>query len=237
MAAKKQGQEKHVSSVWKPIALLILICALFTSAVACRGTPSEEPPDPPITVDTVELFLSMDDPDEEEKWKTTLTVAGMDGLKDTTFANINSNLTQGVGDKSDRINKTYFAFSFYLINGSTCSVSYEMKVNVARSTGTILDAVRVLLVEGDKPITQGDIYAKAESTQEGRDALAEHTDYQTKTFESDSVVCTRRVDGFAQNAKVKHTLVVWLEGWDVDCTDAILSHSFAMDIGISAIQN
>ena len=108
-----------------------------------------------------------------------------------------------------------------------------MCVNIERSTGTILNALRVLVVEGDKKITQGDIYAKPETTDEGRKVLEDHTDYETQPFESDKMVCKRSVSNFAQNTKVKHTLLVWIEGWDIDCNETMLASSVRMNISIT----
>lgn len=233
--AQKQGQKKHTRSVFLPLILLFLILALLAGAVGCRKREEpNEPVKPPVVLNTVRLWACMTESDNEEDLQTTLSVDGMRGMQATTLADIKSDITHGVGDKSDRANGAYFAFSFYLFNKSDCDVSYEMSVNVVSSTGTVLDAVRVMVIENDKSLAQGDVYAKAESTEEGRNILKEKTSYSTQSFVSDRVICTRKASGFKKDTKVKQTFLVWLEGWDVDCNNGILSQSFSMNISVEA---
>ncbi len=221
--------QKKFKGVRIALAIVTAFSALFAFA-GCRK-PQEEPPI--VEVKNVDLYISMQENAADEDWTDRIRFEGLSELNATTLADIPADLTQGIGDKSDRTGRKYFAFSYYLYNHSERAISYEMCVNIERSTGTILNALRVLVVEGDKKITQGDIYAKPETTDEGRKVLEDHTDYETQPFESDKMVCKRSVSNFAQNTKVKHTLLVWIEGWDIDCNETMLASSVRMNISIT----
>ncbi len=229
MAQERQTKKKGV--VWYSLVIATIVTSFLLLGVfaGCRK-PSEEPPD--VTVEgNVQLYISMkeDDPDPSDR----IWVEGMSEQVPTTLAEIPANLTQGLGDKTDRAGRTYFAFSYYLMNLSEFAISYEMCVNIEESKGNILDALRVMVIEGDKNVSEGEVYAKPETTFEGRDLLTENTNYTTKAFVSDSMVCKRNASNFGKGTKIKQTLLVWIEGWDIDCNDSILASSVKLSVSIT----
>lgn len=228
VAKKQQANKKGV--VWYALVIATIVTSFLSLGLfaACRKPVD----DPPIKVEgNVQLYISMkeDDPDPSNH----IWVDNMSEQVPTTLADIPADLTQGLGDKSDRTGRTYFAFSYYLMNLSDYAISYETCVNIEEAKGTILDSLRVMVIEGDKSLQDGDVYAKPETTFEGRDVLKEHTDYTTQPFVSDSLVCRRNASNFAQGTKIKQTVLVWIEGWDIDCNETILASSVKMSVTVT----
>ena len=245
----EQKQEKRKGSVWKPIAIIFIIFTIILLAgfagvllflpqgILAGGKPVTPPDDgnPLVVVGSgdAKIFLtSQEDYTDDNDLQTVLTIRGMDGQCPTTLGSIKSDITRGLGDKSDRTGKSYLAFSFYIVNRSERVVSYEMTVNVLEATGNVLGAVRVMLIEGDAPLSAGTVYAHPEKTQEATDRLAEKTGYTTTSFESDSVICKKQSSGL--ETRVKQTIIVWLEGWDDDCNNDILNCSLKLNMEITA---
>ena len=245
--AEEKEKAKAKPSVWKIIAIVfIIVTVILMGALAGvvvmmpKGnsqTTNPALPGPLISVEGKELEVYLSMTDDESDVHTALSIEGLTGLDATTLEYIKqdrANITENVGDKSDRANKTYFAFSFYFINRSHRAVAYDLSVNVHESTGNILNAVRVMMIEGEAGWDGGEIFAKPEATQEGKDRLSANVNYTTKPFKSAEVICSLGPKNLAQNAKVKQTMVVWLEGWDIDCTEQILSNSLTMSLTLSA---
>lgn len=122
------------------------------------------------------------------------------------------------------------------------------------------DAVRVMVIENEPLLSENKyvIYKKAEKNEENEellhnvysDVVDEETgetkkvriggiDYvsneeNTFSFVSDAVIFERSGDlgykNLAAGATLRFTIVIWLEGWDVECIDPIISESLKMSI-------
>jgi len=170
----------------------------------------------------------------EKDGTTRFSVPGVKGQNPTTFTDIPKNISEGIGIKNDTEKGRYLAFSFYLLNRSDRAVDYDMTVEITDSVGTTANALRVMIVEGDKEISEGEIFAKPEADDAGRAELKAHTDYQTIDFVSDKIVLKKTVQAFPVNETVKYTVVFWLEGWDKDCNNDILGDRMKMRMDIEA---
>jgi hypothetical protein len=136
-------------------------------------------------------------------------------------------------------NVTYVAFSFYVINYSGRAVDLDLTLNLdsvtynGNTTGYhVDDALRVMVIQGESLLTDEDytIYAKAEKTEEDKAALYEDSTiygeyYDTTDWLSDKVIFERLGDEGITDLKngeaVKFTIVMWLEGRDVACSNSI----------------
>lgn len=150
---------------------------------------------------------------------------------------------------------SFFSFSFWLVNNSDRAVDVDMRFNIdsvvvgkGNNSGMRVDeAVRVMIIEGEpESLVSGKpyrIYKKAEKTEQAEHDLLygpEHVEYgsdRTLNFESDSCVFNRYGDlgfrGMKEGATIRFTVVVWLEGNDPECKDAILGDSLKMSINFS----
>lgn len=148
--------------------------------------------------------------------------------------------------KSSGGSNTYMSCSFYLVNNSDRAVDVDITMNIDGLVTYdndlnrhIDDAIRVMFIQGEPLITDNTytVYSKAERTQENKDYLIENAPYSANTvdFFSDDCVFTMEGDNGIKNLaageSVKFTLVFWLEGWDVECTDEIFNEmiKFSLD--------
>ena len=111
-------------------------------------------------------------------------------------------------------------------------MDYDMSLNVVDSVGRAIDIMRVMIIEGDAE--GGDIYANPEASEEGENWLKQHTSYETIAFISEKQLMAKRVTDFQPEDKVKYTIVIWVEGWDMDCTDERLQDRIKMKLDFYA---
>ena len=145
---------------------------------------------------------------------------------------------------------SFYSFSFWLINKSNRAVDVDMRMNIDSMTvGSndmdfhIDDAVRVMVMEGEPLLSDNTytIYKKAERTEEAEKELTEtlkaydgYDNDKTVSFESDICIFNREDDwgyrSLAAGDTIRFTIVIWLEGWDAECIDPIISETLKMSI-------
>ena len=146
---------------------------------------------------------------------------------------------------------SFFSFSFWLVNNSPRSVDVDMKFNIDSMTvgagnnsdKRIDEAVRVMIIEGEPLLSDPNsyiIYKKAEKTEEEEKALTDRLNREycydnTKTveFEENCVFNRAGILGYPnvrEGETLRFTVVIWLEGWDAECTDDILGDNLKMSI-------
>lgn len=148
----------------------------------------------------------------------------------------------------------FYSFSFWLINVGHGAVDIDMSFDIDSMVTAnnklnyhIDDAVRIMLIDGNKEdnvlLSQNNysIYKKAEKNEENERYVQQHVEYNNDNvynFISDQCVMERKGDmgfrSFPAGAKHRFTVVIWLEGWDVECVDAIWPESLKMSINFSA---
>ncbi len=144
----------------------------------------------------------------------------------------------------------FYSFSFWLINKSNRAVDVDMRMNIDSITVGknsenihIDDAVRIMVIEGEPLLSDETymIYKKAEKTEEAEKELTDtlkrekgYDNNKTVSFASDICIFNREGDlgykNLAVGETIRFTIVVWLEGWDAECIDPIISESLKMSI-------
>ena len=208
--------------------------------------------------DDVQLAIYM--MEDKSDLGTHLSVPVLDEMDNTTFEdiatrNIRSKIMNGIGSKNDDIGRQYLAFSFVLVNFSDRMVNYDMELTIISTReglggGRVEAAMRVLIIkewdyhlgptyeslatdeEQDAFYRAGSFYALAEKSEEDRKDLIENTTYTTQDFISDVQLFRQEEFAFEPNAEVKYTVVIWLEGWDVDCVNDIYGGKIKMRLDI-----
>jgi hypothetical protein len=144
----------------------------------------------------------------------------------------------------------YSAYTFYLINNSERAVdvdvafTFDALVSNGNEVGYhIDDALRIMFVEGDAPLSENKnaytIYAKHEQTEEEDNQLKENTKYydDVEYFLSSDTVFERTDDNAILNLAVgecrKFTIVLWLEGEDVACNDVLFGEMIKMSVNFA----
>ena len=132
----------------------------------------------------------------------------------------------------DKINGThngenYIAYTFYLINAGKDTISYEGELYIENVTKGVDEAVRVAVYEnGEKTV-----YGKTKSSGAGIESDCD------EEFLSSSVIMRTRQEGFKPKDRSKYTIVIWLEGNDPDCVDAIIGGTIKFTMEFKIIES
>jgi len=107
---------------------------------------------------------------------------------------------------------SYMAYTFYLINSGDDTISYEGDLHIDDVTKNVDEAIRVAVYTNGKKV----VYGKTKSNGTGKEGDCD------STFLSSVKVMQTKRDKFKPKEKDKYTVVIWLEGNDPDCVDAIV---------------
>ncbi len=143
-------------------------------------------------------------------------------VQDATNISINDlpeNLAELDGDNSGR---NYMAYTYYLRNAGKEDVSYVAKVTLDGSSKGAEKAARVAVWRNGERI----VYAAP-----ARDGSPEEG---CENFLSEDVVCSYEEPHFLVGNVDKYTVVIWLEGDDPECVDAIVGGSLEFSMVIDA---
>lgn len=113
----------------------------------------------------------------------------------------------------------YIAYSFYLVNTGEHDVTYEYSIVIKNITNGLDTAIRVrLYVDGEYTT-----YARTRSDGMGAEP-------GTVEFESATTIISNRIDAFEPGSSHRYTVVVWIEGNDPDCVDALIGGTLKLDM-------
>ena len=108
--------------------------------------------------------------------------------------------------------ESYIAYTFYLINSGDDTITYTGEMTIENVTNNVDEAIRVAVYKNGERT----IYGKTKSNGGGMESDCD------SLFTSSTVVMTTSHEDFEPKAKDKYTIVIWLEGNDPDCVDAII---------------
>ena len=118
--------------------------------------------------------------------------------------------------------ENYLAYSFYLENQGSDPINYWYQILVDDVIKNVDKAIRVMVYRNDEKI----IYAKANET-------TGEAEFDTKKFYSDTEVLLERRENFIPGEIDKFTIVIYLEGDDPDCVDALIGGEMKMHMDIT----
>ena len=207
VSVRKLKHKKKVVKVTKIVVLSILL-VLFLSYVVMNiiynnGNFS-------ITLDK-NLYFSRgiviyDDPDYKV-FRTELYAKAVDYFDNISYKWLPEDLDK---TNSSHNGDNYVAYTFYIENTGDDTSDYWYQIIIDDVIKHVDDAVRIRLYKGDKYIT----YAKI-----GLNGLPEK---DTTPFVTDDIVMYDHREQFKPGDIDKYTIVMWLEGSDIDCTDNLL---------------
>lgn len=246
---------------WMRVSKYILIITMTLSLVFCGFTVyGARTGNFNIYLHANEVQLGIYMKEDKSDLGSHFSVPVLDKMDDVTFDDIASKkvrdrIMTGLGSKNDENGKQYLAFSFVLGNYSNRMVNYDVELTVISSREglggeKVESALRVLVIKQDynngsvyesltsdaereQLFRSGKFYALAEKSEENKKPLIENTDYVTEDFISETQLFKQEEFDFEINQEVKYTLVFWIEGWDVECTNSIYSSKIKMRLDIT----
>lgn len=118
----------------------------------------------------------------------------------------------------------HIAYTFHLKNTGQKAVTFEYHLYIVNVTNNVDDAVRVrLYVNGEYTD-----YAKTRSDGGGPEP-------GTTEFMTGTTIVRRQMSNLLPGETVRYTVVMWLEGSDPECVDAIIGGQFKIDMTVSII--
>lgn len=116
----------------------------------------------------------------------------------------------------------YIAYTFYLENDGPEEIHYWVECYIDDVIRNVDEAVRVMIIlNGEKTI-----YAK-------RNSLTGNNESNTVSFYADDLAVLRQRTNFKPGDVDKYTIVIWLEGDDPDCVDALIGGEIKMHMDIT----
>ena len=109
----------------------------------------------------------------------------------------------------------YLAYTFYIENTSEATTDYWMQIVIEDVIKNIDEAVRIRLYRNGTETTYAKVSSVTGEREEG-----------TVAFASDSLVTSMYVPDFVPGTIDEYTLVIWVDGDDLECTDNILGGEF-----------
>ena len=139
-----------------------------------------------------------------------------------TLADLPDNLDDIDGDHNGR---NYMAYTYYVRNAGKEDVNYVARVTLDACSKGAEEAVRVAVWRNGERI----VYAKPAMDGGEEDGCT--------SFESDRIVCSYTEENFLVGNVDKYTIVIWMEGEDPECVDAIVGGSVEFSMTIDAIDH
>ncbi|MBR4554535.1 MAG: hypothetical protein IKO27_02970 [Ruminococcus sp.] len=164
---------------------------------------------------------------EIPEFENTISVLNADIVYDMT--NISG---KDLPDNLDMINgshngESYIAYTFYLINAGSDTVTYEGQMNIENVTQGVDEAVRIAVYQnGEKTI-----YGKTKSNGSGKESDCD------SEFLSSTIVMKTKHEDFEPKAKDKFTIVIWLEGNDPDCLDDLIGGTMKLGMEFKIVES
>lgn len=121
--------------------------------------------------------------------------------------------------------RNYVAYTFYVKNAGEATYTYEYNLYITNVRNNVDKAIRFRIYRDGIPTT----YARTRSDGGGPER-------GTEEFVSARTVVKDRVANFGPDDITKFTVVIWVEGDDVDCTNELLRGALKSDMTITVVE-
>lgn len=209
---------------WKkirPILLSVFICSVFF--LVLMAVTSNRNGNLTIFVDrsSVTKSLSLSESKNLSNPQGKIYGPSLDNAWDTGEDFIPGDLYLLDGNNSGT---NYLAYTFYVFNSGIENLDYSMRFSIDNTSKDLDEAIRVRFYVNDELTT----YAKKNKT-------TGESENGTVAFESDDVITSHTITDFEPEEVTKYSIVIWVEGDDVDCTNKKIGGSISLSIAFSVL--
>lgn len=219
VTADKLERRKKTKRILRIIVLILLILfslLYLVLAIIYNGGNFTITLDPTFSAETgIVLYENKD----KREIKNRLYAKEIDSMDNISVKWIPDN----INDESDGAHngENYIAYTFYLENEGSEAVNYWMEVTVDDVIRNIDEAIRIMVIQNGEKI----IYAKENS-------LTKDAEDGCEKFHSAKTPILRERKAFQPKEVDKYTIVIWVEGDDHDCVDALIGGEIKMHLDI-----
>lgn len=165
----------------------------------------------------IAIYENLDDPTPKRKLQAT-AVPFMDNISWKW-------LPEDIDTKKDGSHngENYIAYSFYVENQGSQELHYWYEIALDEVMRNVDEAIRIMIYQNGNST----IYAKENN-------LSGEPEENTIAFlknKGNSIILEKRTN-FSPNDRDRYTIVVWLEGDDPDCVDALLGGGVKMHMNL-----
>ena len=199
------------------LALLLAVAVLFIAAFM-----QEKMGNFTINLNRLELYrkgISISDTGDFKEATTRLTASTVQDATNISIDDLPENVDEIEGNHNG---KNYMAYTYYLRNAGKEDLGYIARITLDSCAKGAEQAVRVAVWRNGDRIVYAEPAADG-SAEEG-----------CTNFVSDDVVCTYEESNFLVGNVDRYTIVIWMEGDDPECVDAIIGGSVEFSMHIDA---
>lgn len=220
VTAKKLDKRKKRLKYTKRIVIILFILLLaifFILMVVYKGGNFTVTLDPNFSLKSgLVLFENLDNPD----YKNRLYAKELDFMD-----NISVNwLPENINDEKDGAHngENYIAYTFYVGNRGEDTINYWYQVDILDVIKNVDEAIRIMIYQNGERV----IYAK-------KNELTNNPEEGTEPFYSDDIAVLKQRKHIKPNETDKYTIVIYLEGDDPECVDAIIGGEIKLKMDIT----
>ena len=116
----------------------------------------------------------------------------------------------------------YIAYTFYIVNAGKEKVHYWYEIDIDDTIKNVDEAIRIMIYRNGKST----VYAKRNKTTKKKEP-------GTKKFVSKDIAVLEQRKNMKPGSKDRYTIVIWLEGDDPECNNALLGGEIKMHMDIT----
>ena len=217
---------KRHSILMRMIRLLIIILVAFVAAAYAISYFYDKFGSFTVRIDKYDMIkqgLALTETPEYDRSAATLNADIVYDMTNISGHDLPENIDMVNGSHNG---DNYIAYTFYLVNAGSDTITYTGEMTMENVTNNLDEAIRVAVyINGEKTV-----YAKTKSDGSGKEGDCD------KEFASSTIVMQTEHKDFEPNGKDKFTVVVWLEGNDPDCTDALIGGTMKLGMDFKLIE-
>ncbi len=210
---KRERRYKYIRRI-VIILFLLLLCFFFVLMVIYKGGNFTVTLDPNLTLkNDIVLYESLD----EKTPKNKLYAKEIPFMDNITKSWLPSDIDSSNGGSHNGEN--YIAYTFYIANEGKEATNYWYQINILDVIKNVDDAIRIIVYQNGKET----VYAKSSS-------LTGKAEVGTVPFVSKDVAVLKQRKALKASDVDKYTVVVYLEGEDAECVDAIIGGEIKLNM-------
>lgn len=218
-AQKLEKRKKRLKYTKRIVIILfiLLLAIFFVLMVIYKGGSFTVTLDPNFSLKSgLVLFEHLDNPEP----KNRLYAKEIDFMD-----NISVNwLPQNINNEAEGAHngENYIAYTFYVGNHGKETINYWYQINILDVIKNVDEAIRIMIYQNNERI----IYAK-------KNELTGNPEEGTTPFYSDDIAVLKQRKHIKPNETDKYTIVIYLEGDDPECVDAIIGGEIKLKMEIT----
>ncbi len=218
-AQKLEKRKKRLKYTKRIVIILfiLLLAIFFVLMVIYKGGSFTVTLDPNFSLKSgLVLFEHLDNPEP----KNRLYAKEIDFMD-----NISVNwLPQNINNEAEGTHngENYIAYTFYVGNHGKETINYWYQINILDVIKNVDEAIRIMIYQNNERI----IYAK-------KNELTGNPEEGTTPFYSDDIAVLKQRKHIKPNENDKYTIVIYLEGDDPECVDAIIGGEIKLKMEIT----